>query len=102
VGEFARAGELAVTVADLSGWMVQTTDFTELDVARAEVGQEVIVTVDALTDEPLAGVITSIAQVAGLAQGDVVYEVTIALGETGALPLRWGMTTEVMIEPSAE
>lgn len=98
-GELVRAGETAVTLADLSAWTVKTTDFTELDVAKVEIGQEVTVRVDALPDETLTGVITSIAQVAGQAQGDVVYEVAISLGETSAYPLRWGMTTEVIIEP---
>ncbi|MEZ4518154.1 MAG: efflux RND transporter periplasmic adaptor subunit [Chloroflexota bacterium] len=98
-GELVRAGETAVTLADLSGWMVQTTDFTELDIAKAEVGQEVSVLVDALPGETLTGVITDIAQVAGLAQGDVVYEITISLPEGDQYPLRWGMTTEVMINP---
>ena len=49
---------------------------------------------DALPEVELTGSVLSIGQTFAESQGDVVYEVTLALTE--ALPnMRWGMTTVV-------
>lgn len=93
-GSSISAGEVAVTVADFSQWLVKTTDLTEIDVVNLSVGQPVVVTLDALPDVELAGEILSIGQSYAENQGDIVYEVIILL--TDAHPaMRWGMTAEV-------
>jgi multidrug resistance efflux pump len=97
LGGSINAGQPAVTVADFSQWLVQTTDLTEIDVVNLEEGQPVTVTLDALPDAPLTGEILSIGQTYAENQGDVVYEVTILL--TDALPnMRWGMTAAVSFD----
>jgi len=93
-GSSIDAGEIAVTVADFSDWVVNTTDLTEIDVVALKEGQEVTVTLDALPDVELKGTIQSIGQTYAENQGDVVYEVTIVLNETNPA-MRWGMTAAV-------
>jgi HlyD family secretion protein len=93
-GSSINAGEIAVTVADFSEWLVKTTDLTEIDVVELSEGQPVTITLDAMPDAQLAGEILSIGQSYAENQGDVVYEVVILL--TDAHPaMRWGMTAEV-------
>ena len=94
LGGSINAGEPAVTVADFSQWLVQTTDLTEIDVVNLAAGQLVTVTLDAIPEAELTGEILSIGQTFAENQGDVVYEVTILLTE--AHPnMRWGMTAAV-------
>jgi len=93
-GEAVSPGQVVVSLADFSGWIVKTTDLTELDVVDISEGQEVTITLDAIPDAELKGVVQSIGQNYTEKQGDVVYEVTVELTET--LPnMRWGMTAVV-------
>ncbi len=94
LGGSINAGEPAVTLADFSQWLVQTTDLTEIDVVNLEEGQAVSVTLDAIPGTELTGEILSIGQTFAENQGDVVYEVTILLTDTHPA-MRWGMTAAV-------
>ena len=94
VGSSINAGQVAVTVADFSEWLVKTTDLTEVDVVHVNEGQQVEVTLDALPDITLKGSVVSIGQSYSENQGDIVYEVTILLTDTNPA-MRWGMTAEV-------
>jgi HlyD family secretion protein len=91
-GQVVSPGIAVVTIADFSGWRVETTDLTELDVVAVTVGLPVTVRVDALPDVTLRGHVTNIAAVSTLLRGDVTYKVTISLDQRPELPLRWGMT----------
>jgi multidrug resistance efflux pump len=93
-GELASSGIPVVVLADMSGWQVETTDLTELDVAAIVVGDSAEVRIDAIDDEVLSGTVTEIATVSTLTRGDVTYAVTVQL-DANTLPLRWGMTTFV-------
>lgn len=96
-GSSINAGQIAVTVADFSEWLVKTTDLTEIDVVELAEGQPVLVTMDALPDAELKGEILSIGQNYMENQGDVVYEVVVLL--TNSHPaMRWGMTAAVNFE----
>ena len=94
VGSSINAGQVAVTVADFSEWLVKTTDLTEIDVVNVNEGQPVEVTLDALPDITLKGNVLSIGQNYSENQGDIVYEVTILLTDQNPA-MRWGMTAEV-------
>lgn len=94
VGESMNASVAAVTIADFSHWLVKTTDLTEIDVVNIRQGQPVTVVLDALPDVILSGQVDSIAQTFIQKQGDVTYEVTIALTDTNP-SLLWGMTAVV-------
>lgn len=99
LGELVAPGVPVLSLADLGAWLVETTDLTELDVVNIQPGDQVELQVDAIPDETLRGVITDIDSVATPARGDVTYVVTIELGDTSDLPLRWGMTVFVDVSP---
>jgi multidrug efflux pump subunit AcrA (membrane-fusion protein) len=93
-GETVTPGQIAASVADLSGWIVKTTDLTELDVVKISEEQPVAITLDAIPDQTLEGKVLRIGQNYSEKQGDIVYEVTVQVTE--ALPtMRWGMTSVV-------
>jgi multidrug resistance efflux pump len=97
VGDTAAPGTVVVIVATLDEFRVQTTDLTELDVARVTEGQTATVEADALPDTRLRGVVVRIEEQSVSAQGDVTYPVIIGLDQD-APDLRWGMTAMVGIE----
>ena len=94
VGEVAAAGVPVITVADVSSWIVKTTDLTEIDVTSIQEGTPATVVFDAMPGHELAGHVTSIDLTYTDRQGDVLYPVDVLLGESQSW-LRWGMTTEV-------
>ncbi len=96
-GSSIKAGEIAVTIADFSNWVVKTTDVTEIDVVNLKEGQQVAVTLDALPNVELKGTILSIGQTYSQNQGDIVYEVAVLLTDTNPA-MRWGMTSAVKFE----
>ena len=99
LGEVMAMGTSVVTLADLSSWLVETEDLTELDVVSIGVGEAVDVHIDSMPDVTLQGTIREISPESTLTLGDVTYTVVIELIKAEALPLRWGMSTFVDIEP---
>ena len=97
-GEIVNPGAVVVKLADLSGWLAETRDLTELDVVDVEIGQDVTVTPDALPDLQLSGTVESIDQVYTERSGDVLYTVTVRLNESDPR-LRWGMTVNMVFQP---
>jgi len=62
-GEQVSGGESrAVSVADTSAWIVETTDITELEVVKLAEGQSVTFAADALPGVTMNGVVTEISQ----------------------------------------
>jgi HlyD family secretion protein len=94
IGEFAASGQTVVTIADMSNWVVKTTDLTEIDVVNIKEGQNVAVTLDAIPNVELNGKVFLIGQNYSKNQGDIVYEVTVLLTDKHPA-MRWGMTAEV-------
>lgn len=97
LGDVVGAGMPILSLADFSQWLIETTDLTELDVVAIGNGFPVEISIDAIPDEEVAGTVTDIADVSQLVQGDVTYKTTIAIDDSGTLPLRWGMTVFVRI-----
>ncbi len=96
IGEMVQPGQAVLTLADLNHLEVTTTDLSERDVSRVQVGQAATVFIEALGDE-FAGTVTRIAAQATIIGGDVVYPVTIQL-DTQPPRLRWGMSAQVDIQ----
>jgi HlyD family secretion protein len=94
VGEFVSPGVSVVTLADFSTWLIETTDLTELNIARVKLGQPAMIHFDALPDIGLIGRVTTIKPFGENRQGDIVYTVVLKL-ETTDERLRWNMTTSV-------
>ena len=98
LGQLVSPGLPVIVLADLSDWLVETTDLTELDVARVEIGAPVEVEIEAIPGELLEGTVVDIARVFERGRGDILYQVVVDLEERPDLPLRWGMTAVVDIE----
>ena len=97
LGSTISAGQIAVTIANISSWTVVTTDVTEIDVVKLTEGQPVSITLDAIPDVDMKGTVLSIGQNYSQNQGDIVYEVTVVLTEVDPA-MRWGMTAAVKFE----
>ncbi len=95
IGEQVGPETRAVSVADPGSWIVETTDVTELEVVKILKGQAVSMTVDALPDVSLKGVVTELSQSSTLQSGDVMYTVRIRVDEVDPR-VRWGMTVEAV------
>jgi multidrug resistance efflux pump len=94
VGDSVTSGKPVAKLADLSSWVIKSTDLTENDVVNIKQGQPVNVTFDAIPGKTLTGTVESIAQNYDKKQGDIVYEVTVRLSDK--LPeMRWGMTAKL-------
>jgi len=88
----------AVQIADFSGWTIETSDLTELEVVDVREGQQVDIAPDALPGLTLKGTVESISQSYKLQGGDVLYTVKIRLDGTDPR-LRWGMTVQTTFQP---
>jgi len=94
--EWIAPGQPALLIADLEHLRVETTDLSEIDVARIEVDDTAIITFDALPETTVTGTIVRISPKAAPGSG-VNYTVVIELQEIPEA-LRWGMTAFVEIE----
>jgi len=92
--EWVEAGQPVAVIADMSEWIVESVDVTEMEVADIHVGQAVMVTPDALPELELAGVVEAVKGISEEKRGEVTYTTKIALIETDPR-LRWGMTVEI-------
>jgi multidrug resistance efflux pump len=98
VGQQVTTETRAVSVADTSTWIVETSDITELEVVDIAQGQKVTFTADALPDVTMDGVVTGISQSSYTQSGDVIYTVRIQVNEIDPR-VKWGMTVQVNFEP---
>ena len=98
-GEMLAPGQTVLALGDLSSLRVETTDLSEVDVARVTVGQPVNVTFDALKGQTLQGRVTRIAPMSSASQGGVNYTVIVELDQLDPA-LRWGMTafTDIQVK----
>jgi multidrug efflux pump subunit AcrA (membrane-fusion protein) len=94
VGEQVSPEARAVSVADTSAWIIETTDVTELEVVGLAVGQQVTFRADALPEVIMDGTVIEISQSSFIQGGDVIYTVRIQAEDVDPR-LKWGMTVEV-------
>lgn len=97
-GQRVTPGEPVITLADLSQWVVVTTNLTESGVVAVEVGQPVEVRLEAVPGLVLAGKVAHINTRFVENQGEITYAVTVVLDESDPA-LRWGMTASVQFNP---
>jgi HlyD family secretion protein len=95
-GEMASAGQAAVVVVSDLSTLTVDVNLDETDVAQVELGQEVLVSVDAFPEAELSGEVTYIASVAETQSGVVLYPVTVQLAPT-EVSVRAGMTADVEV-----
>ena len=98
-GEQAAAGQHVLTVADMSAWLIVTTDVSELDVVSINAGDAAVITFAALPGVELDGVVDHV-RVRGTSDGGgVEYEIVIE-PQVHLPELRWTMSADVRILPS--
>jgi len=96
-GEQVGTDTRALSLADFSEWIVETTDVTELEVVNISTGQTVSIRPDALPDLELTGVVTDISNAYTQSGGDILYTVRIRVN--GSDPrIKWGMTVETIFK----
>jgi len=94
VGEYAVPAQALVFISDVEHLQVETTDLSERDVPKVEVGQPVSIFVEAL-NETISGKVILISPNSSTLGGDVVYGTTIELDRPFPAGLRAGMTVDV-------
>ena len=96
-GAMVGAGIPVVVVADMSQWLIETEDLTELDVVKLREGDRANVTFDALPGVTMVARIGRIKPIGTNRAGDITY--TVVLYPEQAEPrLRWNMTAVVRVE----
>jgi multidrug resistance efflux pump len=97
VGDAVTAGPPLVQIAGDGGWVFETTDLTQDEVAAIAAGNPATVTVDGFAGTPFEGRVARIDAIGEDRQGDIVF--TVVLEPTGELPegLRWNMVASVQI-----
>jgi RND family efflux transporter MFP subunit len=95
-GEVVSPGQPLIVMADFSTLQVETTDMSEVDVARVHVNDTADISFDALPNISVTGKVVQIALKKSTGSG-VYYTVTIALDK---IPdnLRWGMSAFAVIK----
>lgn len=91
---------IMMVVADVSK-MKFTIDVDELDIAKVELGQTVQVTADALENESITGVITSVSNSGTASNGVTNYPVEVTIDEPGDLMPGMNVSAEIVTD-SAE
>lgn len=94
-GEYVIPGQVLIAISDVNNLQVKTTDLSERDITKVQIGDPARIMVDALSQE-YEGEVLGISPVANTLGGDVVYEVTIAFTEQPD-GLLGGMSAEVTI-----
>lgn len=94
--ETVMPGVAVIGMGDLSSYLIETTDLSERDVTRIQVGQPVSVFIEALGEE-YSGQVMEVALTSNTIGGDVVYKVTIELDKQPE-GLLWGMSADVKID----
>jgi HlyD family secretion protein len=89
-------GQVVIVLGDLSKYQVETTDLSERDVPRVQIGQSATVFIEALNEE-FTGEVIDVDRVSSTLGGDVVFKVTIDLDKQPD-GLLWGMSADVQIE----
>jgi len=91
--EWVMPGQTILALADLEALRIETTDLSERDVPKLEIGQIVTIFIKALNQD-VTGQVSEISPLADTLGGDVVYKTTIDL-DTRPPGLRAGMSVEV-------
>lgn len=103
IGEEVRSGQPALTLADFSGWRIQTEDLVELDVVRIREGAPAKITFDALPDLELPGKVVMVRPAGtNTANSNYTTYTVIIEPERWDDRLRWNMTASVEIDTKAQ
>lgn len=77
-GDLVKAGEVAFQLDDLSRMLVDV-EVSEVDINRVQVGQQAIITFDAVPEREYLGVVTGVAAAGSVQSGVVNFRITVEL-----------------------
>ncbi len=89
-------GQVVIVLGDFTHFQIETTDLSERDVTRVQLGQSAVVFIEALNEE-FTGSVIDIDRIGSTLGGDVVFAVTIGL-DNQPQGLLWGMSADVEIQ----
>lgn len=96
-GEYVAPGINVLLMIDDSGWRIETTDLTELNVVRLRVGDAARIVFDALPEKTFLGNILAISTYGENRQGDITYRVISDIKDLDER-LKWNMTCSIDIQ----
>lgn len=94
-GEIVVPGQIVIVLGDLSRYQIETTDLSERDVTRVQIGQPANIFIEALNEE-FTGKVIDIDRIGSTLGGDVVYTVLVGF-DRQPKGLLWGMSADVRI-----
>jgi HlyD family secretion protein len=98
-GEVVDPYLVAVRLADVRGWRIETTNLSELSVTRLREGDPAIIRLNAIPDLEIPGKVTSIRPLGTGQEGDVTLYTVVITPDRPDERLRWNMTALVQITP---
>lgn len=96
LGSTVTAGRVVLGIADVSEYRVKL-NIDETDIAKINVGQDVVITLDAYPGVNISAKVSEVASNATIVQGVVNYVVTVSLPPNQAVPFKLGMTANANI-----
>lgn len=96
-GEYVQPGIPVVFMSGNSGWIIETDDLTEMDIARVKTGDAADIRVDGLPDLELKGTVIYASAFGEEKNGDMTYTVKVRPDKQDN-SLRWNMTAYVDIK----
>jgi len=94
IGEETSPADIAMRIANVSSWEIETDDLDELSVVNLREGDIVEVKFDALPDLYMQGTVESISKFGEQKQGSITYKAQITLNDFDPR-LRWNMTATI-------
>jgi HlyD family secretion protein len=96
-GQLSTVGSSSVVVANLAEFQVESNDLTELNIAKINEGNTVIITFDGVPGLSLPGKVERIKPLGEDNQGDITYTVIIKLEQQDPR-IKWRMTSSITYE----
>ncbi len=96
IGQFTSPETSQVAIGDTTEWQIETTDLKEDEISGVNIGDRVLITIDAYPDLEFFGTVDQIQTFGKDKQGDIVYKAIIIFEQIDK-PLFWNMTAAIHI-----
>jgi HlyD family secretion protein len=99
-GEPVEMGKMVARLADVSTWLIETDDLTEIEVVHVREGAPATITFDANPELELSGTVVRVKPYGEEKRGDMTYTVLVE-PEQHDDRLHWNMTAVVSIDSTS-